>query len=756
MRGRTNNRGARTLLWAAGAACLFGAIDLGEPVERVFGALRNAARAHDADGSVVVVAVDNATLRALPDWSSRRATTATAIDELLKAGATRVFVNKVFSDPSATGDDATLATVLERYPGRVVLGARVDHDPVTAQTDVVTPTEELRSKAVLGATNIWSDGMNYSTRVALGFTINGVHYPSFSAIAADLPETTGMFSPDYSIRPSSVPTVSFADVVRGGAALTRVRGREVMLGPTSQTLGDIHTVPGHGGVPGVMVHAIAAETLKSGIPREIGWIPGCVVALLAMMRYFRAKSARARALWLAGGAAAITVGPLLLDSIGYQSQVVPATVLLLVAVVRDKIVRHIISNPLTGLPTLDRVVNKYRAEDTTLIGMKIANYGDLRANLAGSEEGELLQEIIRRLKLGGAQGLMHCDDGFVWTSDMPASTELTNHLEGLHAVLMKPIPVGSRLVDITVGFGIEGVRDRPLKNRVGSVQVAAVEAIGGGLRWKMHDPRNIEDADFRLSLMSRIDSAIERGELWVAYQPKLDLRTMRVTGAEALVRWTHPERGMIPPDRFIPAAEQANRIAGITYFVLNRALADLKQLETVDRNLTIAVNVSARMLAERNFPETVEDYLRRHGIWPHRLTIEITETAELDPEGTYLTVLNELRALGVKISIDDYGTKNSTLDYLRQLPATEVKIDQRFIRTLHEDEDARIMARSTIELAHSLGLTVVAEGVEFEETKQALSRMGCDVLQGYLIAKPLRLPDMERFLTNIIAVKAAL
>lgn len=745
---RVNGRAAKTILWAAGTAGVFGAAGLGDPLERVFKTIRETVRAHDASGSIVVVAVDNPSARRLRNWASRRETTAKVTQSLLGAGANRVFVNRVFSDPSPTGDDATLARVIARHPGRVVLAARIEVDPTTRKSEVLGPTNELAHHAAIGTINIWSDGLNYSTRVPLGMEVAGTHYPSFSALAANAERSTATFSPDYSIRPSSVPTVSMIDVIDGKRDLSFVRDRDVMIGPTAAALGDIHTVPGQGGIPGVIVHAIAAETLQQGTPADIGWVPGYVLAFITAVGYLFGRTQRTRVASLAGGITAIALGPVALETLAIESQVVPAMVLLLVAIVRDKVVHRIISNPLTGLPTLDRSSRKNGARDMTLIGMKIANYGDLRANLTPTEEGELLREVVRRLQFGGATDLMHCDEGFVWTTQDSPSTELTDHIEALHAAVLKPVPAGTRLVDLAVGFGIEAVRDRPLGNRVGSVLVAAMEAIGGGLRWKLHDPRQMVDADFRLSLMSRIDTAIERGELWVAYQPKLDVRTMRVAGAEALVRWTHPERGLIQPDHFIPAAEQANRIAGITYFVLSTALADLKKLERVAPALTVAVNVSARMLAERNFPETVEDYLRRHDVPAHRLTMEVTETTELDRAGVHVSVLNDLRALGVRISIDDYGTKNSNLDYLRQLPASEIKIDQRFIRTLHEDENAQIMARSTIELAHSLGLLVVAEGVEHPDTLSALDRMGCDQLQGYLIAKPLRLPDLERFLSE--------
>ena len=208
------------------------------------------------------------------------------------------------------------------------------------------------------------------------------------------------------------------------------------------------------------------------------------------------------------------------------------------------------------------------------------------------------------------------------------------------------------------------------------------------------------------------------------------------------MRWSHPERGLISPDKFIPVAEQANRIAGLTLFVLESAIRDARRLDFVDPNFTVAVNLSVRMLAQPDLPDEVAALLAKHHLPPSRLTLEITESEEIDPSGD-LQTLHQLRALGVHLSIDDYGTKFSTLDYIRQLPASEIKIDQRFIGNIDNDPNAWIMARSTVELAHSLGLTVVAEGVEMPATMSALVEMGCDVAQGYLIGRPIRFDSAD-------------
>jgi EAL domain-containing protein (putative c-di-GMP-specific phosphodiesterase class I) len=247
-----------------------------------------------------------------------------------------------------------------------------------------------------------------------------------------------------------------------------------------------------------------------------------------------------------------------------------------------------------------------------------------------------------------------------------------------------------------------------MSNRLGSALVAADEATAEGLRWKYHDPERLKDAQWRLSLLSQLDNAIDDGQVWVAYQPQLDLRTNRIRGAEALARWTHPEKGPISPSEFITAAEQNDRIEKLTLFVLDRAIAAAAKVNREHGEFDMAVNLSARMLSDKTLPSKVRAVLDRHGLDPARLTLELTETATL-ANGADIGPLFGLRELGVRISIDDYGTGLSTLEYLKKIPASELKVDQSFVKSMRDHRSDLVMVQSTIALAHSLGRTVVAE-----------------------------------------------
>jgi EAL domain-containing protein (putative c-di-GMP-specific phosphodiesterase class I) len=319
-----------------------------------------------------------------------------------------------------------------------------------------------------------------------------------------------------------------------------------------------------------------------------------------------------------------------------------------------------------------------------------------------------------------------------------------DHLDALHALFRSPLVVTGNQFDLTITFGVEAGSPRSLANRLGSALVAADEAALEGVKWKVYDTAKLKDAAWKLSMLSQLDAAIDSGDLWVAYQPKLDLLTRKITGAEALARWTHPEKGPISPLEFISAAEQHDRIEKLTHHVLEKAIAAGAAINARGIPFGMAVNLSARLIDEEGLSEMVTGLLRKYAFDPSQLTLEVTETAAISTSASSLEALLELRYMGVQISIDDYGTGLSTLDYLKKIPATEIKIDRSFVQAIDKSHSDRLLVNSTIQLAHSLGQKVVAEGVEEAETLEALANMGCDVAQGYLIGRPMTFRSMFR------------
>ena len=313
-------------------------------------------------------------------------------------------------------------------------------------------------------------------------------------------------------------------------------------------------------------------------------------------------------------------------------------------------------------------------------------------------------------------------------------------------VLREPFDLGTGTpISVTTSIGIAtGDRDAA-KDLLRDADIALYEAKGAGrnryaeFRHEMHIA-----AHDRLALENDLRGAIAREELFLVYQPILDLETGAITAAEALLRWQHATRGLVPPTEFIALAEESGLIVEIGAWVLNTAAEQAAQWAANGTPIAISVNVSARQLDDPGLLAAVEHALRRSGLDGERLILEITETALMrDPEGAAAT-LCDLRALGIRVAIDDFGTGYSSLAYLQQLPVDALKIDRTFVSA--PDSDALI--QTLVQLGRSLGLRTVAEGIEDELQLAHLRELGCDAGQGYLFAPPLEVAALERVLAD--------
>jgi len=323
--------------------------------------------------------------------------------------------------------------------------------------------------------------------------------------------------------------------------------------------------------------------------------------------------------------------------------------------------------------------------------------------------------------------------------------------------LAGPFELGGAVVDVTVTMGlfIAAPDDAIIHDNrvVEHANIAIDQAQAAHQRLAAFDEAAYGDPARNLSLMSELAAARANGELSLFYQPKYDLRTGRIAGFEALCRWRHATRGPISPDLFIVMAEETGNIEGLTEWVLERALVDQQALRAAGFDLPIAINLSGSVLGNRALAERALNAIRFAG---GKITMEITETAVIANPEEGLRVLRMFEQAGVPVSIDDYGSGLSSLAYLKQIQAQELKIDKAFVLLIDQNPRDRLLVKSTVDLAHGLGMRVVAEGVETAEALALLGGMGCDYAQGYHIARPMMLSDVIAFLQGFdLPVKAS-
>jgi diguanylate cyclase (GGDEF)-like protein len=314
--------------------------------------------------------------------------------------------------------------------------------------------------------------------------------------------------------------------------------------------------------------------------------------------------------------------------------------------------------------------------------------------------------------------------------------------------LRDPITLDGQRLDIGGSIGIalypqDGLDAGTLLRRA-ELALAAAKRRRSGLAFA-HEAGD-EPAPEQLSLIGDMRAAMaggaHGGEFMLVYQPKLDFVSGRIVAAEALLRWRHPERGMIPPGSFIPFAEQTGFIREVTPWVLDAAIRQLAQWRGQGLDIAVSANLSTLDLLDPELPRRVKALLEFHGVPPARLCLEITESALMDEPALALAHLNALATLGVKLSIDDYGVGQASLAYLKSLPVNELKLDRSFVTAIADSPRNAAIVRSTIMLSHALGLSVVAEGVETGEELEWLRAHGCDVGQGYGIARPMMAADL--------------
>jgi EAL domain-containing protein (putative c-di-GMP-specific phosphodiesterase class I)/CHASE2 domain-containing sensor protein len=753
----------KALILALLVGLVFGIAQVGEPLENMIKVGRNKLRSHPASGSIVLVAIDDRSVGETGSAHWNGSQLASLVRQADAAGARRIHLDADLGNIGTPAQAAELEATLSRSRAQILLPARFSINPVSGARSEYLPPARFSRHARLVNTNLfvwWDDAVwqhPFSTQVGDRLL------PSLSSVLGHgNPGGSDLFRVDYAIDARSIPVVSASDLLDRRIRPEQLAGKQVVIARTDIGV-EHYRAPGVALVPGILIHLVAAETLLGGAPTDLGWgVPLFIALLLAAAFLYARRRAMAVAI-LACAISCTIVAPLLLEAGGIQIQIMPPLILILVAAAarlgtrlrRSYQVRGTM-NILTGKPNL-QALRQTELNGGIVVSARVKNYAQITATLPPQDEKELVEQIFGRLEFGadGAQ-IYQADEGvFVWVASDGREDSIVQQIEGLQALFRSPIVVATRLIDLAVTFGLDHDASRPLAQRVSSALVAADDAARDGKRWASFNPASIQDADWAMSLLGRLDHAIDNNELWVAYQPKLDSRTGHMVGAEALVRWTHPEKGQLHPDQFVGAAERGGRIERLTYFVLDSALAAAARIHQREPQFTIAVNLSVLMLNSATLVSTVEALLRERKVAPKLLTLEVTETSTLGSEADQIANLQRLSDLGVQLSIDDYGTGFSTLEYLRRIPASEIKIDRSFIAMLASSQSDRIMVNSTIQLAHSLGRKVVAEGVESQEILDELKRMRCDIVQGYHTGRPMTLGALLKRIGSAEAHEAA-
>ncbi|HFD80921.1 MAG TPA: EAL domain-containing protein, partial [Gammaproteobacteria bacterium] len=417
----------------------------------------------------------------------------------------------------------------------------------------------------------------------------------------------------------------------------------------------------------------------------------------------------------------------------------------------DELQHLAVHDPLTGLPNRTLIIDRLqqgilaakRDQDAmSLVMIDLDHFKEVNDTLGHPVGDELLRKVGKRFlsvlrepdtlgRLGG--------DEFAVVLTQADSDDAVTVARKLQESLERPLEIeeNSFLIGCSIGVASYPRHEQTPAGLLKAADVAMYAAKRSHEEYCVYDPELDRHNPDRLGLLHDLRLAIQNGDIGLAFQPKLDLRDDCVVGVEALARWSHPERGAIPPFEFIPVLEHTGLIRAFTLQVIELAAGYCRRCRDQGFAISVALNLSMHNLMDENLPRQVRQVLDRYRLDERCLTLEITESAIMNDPERSMEILTELHRMGLQLSVDDFGTGYSSLSYLKRLPVQQLKIDRSFVSNLLQDRDDEMIVRSTIDLAHNLGLETVAEGVETQETLERLQAMGCDLVQGYLIARPL-------------------
>ena len=709
-----------------------------------------------ASGDVVIVELDSRSLNAIGQWPWKREVHAQVVEQLSAHGADQIAFDVDFSARSNPASDAALAAAINGSQSAIILATfkQLSKDGGADFTENL-PLPEFTDNAMLASVNVTPNNVGQISDYGYGEVTADVVRPSLAALITGSDGEVGTsFTIDQAIDPATIPRLSAYDVMRGAIDRDDVEGKTILIGATAIELGDRYATPNHGVIPGVVIHAMAAETLTNGM--DMGVVQPIVPFILVLL-FILAQHRIGRN--QAGGRRVMRVA--LLSSVvisvtckvaAYKSgfatmEVGPAIGLLVSYITIDTLVTTLqtlrkerATDAHSALPNGQAMLTSApKKQNVRLAVAQIGNFTDVVAVSSQEEVAALLQSVAKRLNMLAMDGCVYRTgtDQIAWFVDPAYEDRLQDHFDTASSFMLHPVDGDEQSLQLQVHCGTMAGPSDTVLEMLGKASMAAHSAAMHGYRWVPYSDNLNDIAREKLTVLSDIDAAIERGEIWVAYQPKMDLATGAIASAEALVRWNHPKLGAIRPDRFIPVLEQAGRMTDLTLHILRQCLADIDAWNGMGKAINCSVNISAALLLDKDFMGRCMAAVNESPAPNSQMTFEITETASLDNLDEAAVITRRIRDAGVRISIDDYGTGQSSLSYLRNFSAHEIKIDQSFIKSMLTNELDLVMVGSTVNLAHDMDLKVVAEGVEDEQTLALLADFGCDVAQGWHIGRPV-------------------
>lgn len=746
----------RHLLWAGLITLGLYGVSLLQPVDQFLWLIQSRIADRSPSGDIVFVSSDEALNN--PRSPERRYELADALDELDRRGVGQVYLDMTFTESDDPAADARLARAIADLGPRITLVDRMVYG---------TTTEEVRrttSPVIAGAVRrVISDETDrdwtgFAWDLHYNYLVDGRRVQSFAAAMAGVEgPINAMFPVDYSVSPSRLPAMPMDVLIGKEMPATdrpvEITGKTIVLGHTGLVPGNQQMVPRYLNAPASFVDIHAAETLKSGRANTLS-APAIILlfSLLLILSLILVRARKNR--WLAYAAIA-ALAPVLLfvaSKMGVRIDLSYGIGLLLLYAAfrsRRRWKRRLeMVNLETGLPKL-RALEARLIRDSIASGhiviAKIQNYERVLKTLRSDDKGGYVLKLVDRMRAADPHLALYSEGHHLgWYVPSDETDAVIEHLEGLRAIFAAPVQVGGFSVDVGITFGIAAVDEDP-QARLAAAIAAAEETSEAHNPIAIAETGSESDLLWDISLRARIDEAMEAGEIYCVYQPKIDLGTNSVVGVEALVRWHDPARGFISPMHFIQQCEKAGRMEHLTRYVLQSACSAGQLLHFRGHHISMSVNISATLLGDMRIVGLVRNVLQATRFAAQSLTLEITETARISDYNVAASILEELRSIGVRIAMDDFGVGAASFEAFYELPFDEIKIDRLFVSNIGKDPKALAIVSSITSMGREARITVIAEGLENPQDIPLLENAGCQQVQGFAYSRPLSLSNLLEY-----------
>ena len=562
-----------------------------------------------------------------------------------------------------------------------------------------------------------------------------------TALAGRIAAGADAYPIDFRFAADSIPIVSLGSLEKGLVDEQQIAGKKILVAVPRTGNSILISTPVNKAMPSALVGIIAAETLMSESLRPIGWhLPFLIFGLCLITAAMLSKRPRRFAYGI------VVLASLSAPSVAANFDLLlPAgmvyTLLIIYAAIRLRSNwrdRAAGVDAVSGLANFQALQEDFSKSHGRLVVARVEHFEEILASLEPSLHRSFIQQISQRLTVGnGATVYTDTTGHFAWFDEMEHAK---SHITGLLALASAPLRIADRTLDFSCAFGILDNDITKPRQAISATIVAAETALKRPSRMALVSEQGGSDTDWQLSLHSSLDHAIAHQHIYLLFQPQCLLESGHVVGAEALVRWKHPQRGEISPSEFIPFIEKAGRLKPLTAHTLR--LAARSANVALNAGARISVNISATLLAEHDFVSLICDNIAAGGGRPQAITIEITETAKIEDFRTAARNLERLRDKGFHISLDDFGTGEANLSLLVGLPCDEIKIDRSFVALAQHNERARIVIRALNDTARKAGMRLVAEGIETEVEQDLLISLGCVIGQGFLYGRPMRISEL--------------